>query len=403
MKKTIILGLSFCLLLAACGQHTITPSEGEDLSNSVESTPLNTESMSIPSEQETKPAKELHPEMHTQQGHTRNYIETENAIYYWNHHKHRIYFSTDNGSHFFPLCDKANCSHSDKNCAAYGNSLGYYQGFLYTFRFDSIADIFQLVRISPDGTDQTVVRTIPFPGGGGFQCDFHYGRAFLYYSPSMDRPLEDMIDRLFMVDLNSGVLTEPLQELLKDGLSLNHFHFFCNIMTVSTSGSYTNSGHEQSRTLYIDLNTWEVREYMQQIEAYVAYIDDSKLYFNNNRNKWFETSPEHNEGFFEVDLQTGEIVRRLKTDDVVNAIYDEDYIYAMSYARDKDGQYRTLYIYTRDYELVDQKDLEKYEFLNYVSSERLFFSRDYDQGKLYCYMEKSDIGSGNMPIYDVNR
>jgi hypothetical protein len=403
MKKIIILGLSFCLLLAACGQHTITPSEGEDLSNSVESTPLNTESMSIPSEQETKPAKELHPEMHTQSSGVGDYIETENAIYYNDRFRNRIYFSVDNGSHFYPLCSKANCTHSDKNCTASGYGVAYYKGSLYTTRFDSEADLFRIVQISLDGTDQGVIQTIPFPGGGGFNCYYHNGKAFLFYRPSGNRPLEQLKDRFFVTDLSTGELTEPLEELLQDGLRIGEFRFYNNIMAAQTGGTYSDSRHEQIRELYIDLNTWETKEYMQQVEAFSWYLDNQKLYYLVNHNKFFECSPEQEEGFFEQDLQTEEIVQCLKTDDLLNALYDEDYIYAMSYARDKDGQYRTLYIYTRDYELVDQKDLEKYEFLNYVSSERLFFSRDYDQGKLYCYMEKSDIGSGNMPIYDVNK
>ena len=87
----------------------------------------------------------------------------------------------------------------------------------------------------------------------------------------------------------------------------------------------------------------------------------------------------------------------------MNVTYDEDYIYALSYDRDKDGMRHTLYIYTRDYKLVEQVEMDNYEFLNYVSSERLFFSRSYDQGRLYRYMEKSDIGSGDMKIYDVNK
>jgi len=406
MKKTIIILLALCLLLTACGQRQVHPSETEKTSGPAEIPSHDTESIYNPSAQETepeKPAKELHPEMHAQSCGLGDYIETESVLYYNDRFRNRIYFSVDHGSHFYPLCSKANCGHSDENCNAYGNGVGYFEGFLYTVRFDSEADLFRVVRISLDGTDQEVVRTIPFPGGGAFKYYYHNNKFFLLYWPSADLPLEKRIDRVFVVNLKTGEMTEPLQDLLQDGMTISYFRFFQNAATVTTSGSYTNSGPEQTRVLYIDLNTWEVREYMKQVETYPAYMDVSKLYFLVNRNKFFDNSPDHDEGFYEQNLQTGEIVQRLKTDDIVRAIYDEDYIYALSYPRDKDGQYHTLYIYTRDYELVEQKELDKYEFLNYVSSERLFFSRNYDQGKLYRYMEKSDIGSGDMPIYDVNK
>lgn len=395
MKKIIVLGLGLFMLLVACRQGASSYIETENTTGQIDTSLLESEAQ--------YQTKDLHPEMHTQSFGLGDYVETENAIYYNDRFKNRIYFSVDNGSHFYPLCSKANCTHSDENCDAFGNGVAYFEGSLYTIRFDSEADLFQVVRISLDGTDQGVVRTIPFPGGGGFKYYYHDGKAFLLYWPSSNLPLEGLIDHVFVVDLATGELAEPLRELLKDGLHISTFRFYQTIMTANTGGTYAESGYKQTRVLYIDLNTWDVREYMKQVEASPRFIDEEHLFFHVNRNKYTEDSPDHDEGFYEQDLQTGEIVRRLKTDDVVNAIYDEDYIYAMSYARDKDGQYRTLYIYTRDYELVDQKDLEKYEFLNYVSSERLFFSRNFDQGKLYRYMEKSDIGSGNMPIYDVNQ
>ena len=410
MKKAAFIILIFCLLLAACGQHTITPSEGEDLSNSVESTPLNTESMSIPSEQETKPAKELHPEMYNQSA-TGDYIETEDAIYYYDKMRQRICFSVDNGSHFYPLCSKANCTHSDENCTASGKGVAFFEGSLYTIRFDDMANLFRVVRISLDGTDQGEIQTIPFPGGGSFEYSYHNGKVFISFSPSyISKPLEELRQRVFMIDLRSGEITEPLQELLKDGLRISSFRFYENIMAAYTEGTYVSSGLDEARALYIDMDTWNVREYMKGVGKSVYYMDDSKLYFVVANAVYFEKGNMHiektsdlDEGFYEVDIRTGEIVKCLTTEDVYRARYDEDYIYVTSYPRDKDGQQHTLYIYNRDYELLEQKELDRYEYFVFASSDRLFFAREYDFSKIYNYMEKSDIGSGNMPIYDVNK
>ena len=124
MKKAAVLVLLLCLLLAACGQHTET--EG--------------------------PKKELHPEMHLQSTVYNGFIETEDAIYYHDWMRERIRFSVDKGSHFYPLCSKANCDHSDRTCMAYGEGLTYYNGDLYTIRIDTDSGFFRVVRISPDGT-----------------------------------------------------------------------------------------------------------------------------------------------------------------------------------------------------------------------------------------------------------
>ena len=405
MKRLILLGVVLCLLLTSCVEKPPLSSE-QEYNHAAEITSAETEGIKASSDSETEPAKtlkELHPELHTLSYTGGDYIETEDAIYYNDRFRNRIYFSTDNGSHFFPLCSKANCSHSTKDCNAYGNGVMYFEDNLYTTRFNDEKNDFEVVKISLDGTDQGVVRTIPFPGGGRFQYFYHNGRVFLYYAPSANKPLDELETRLFMVDLSSGKLTEPIRECLKDGLRLFSFRFYQNILAVSSNGTYILNGPEQTRVLYIDLDTGDVKEYMQQYETIVAYIDDTKSYFIVNKKQIFGTSSEHSEGFYEQDIQTGEMVQCLDTDDIMNVTYDEDYIYALSYDRDKDGMRHTLYIYTRDYKLVEQVEMENYEFLNYVSSERLFFSRSYDQGRLYRYMEKSDIGSGNMKIYDVNK
>ena len=407
MKKAAALGLAFCLLLTACGQQKVPSSETEKSSASVESASLNTERINEPSVQETEPAKQskdLHPEMRLQSAIYTGFIETEDVIYYYNWMKKRIYFSVDNGSHFYPLCSKANCSHSDENCTASGNSLTYFEGSLYTIRFDSEANLFQLVRISPDGTDQWVFRTVPFPGGGSFKYDFHNGKAFIYYHPSLTYPLEEQKTRLFVIDLVSEEMTEPLTELLQYGESIQQFHFFQNTLAVEVSGVNIYTGIEQPRICCIDMNTWNYQEYVQGEYVYANYIDDENLYFYKSSNLLdLSTHPSLKAGFYKINRETGECVCLLETGAYLHAIYDEDYIYATSLHTDKDMQHHTLHIYNRNYELVDQKELNKYEYLVYVSSERLFFSRWYDGGGIYSYAEKSDIGSGDMPIYDVNK
>ena len=178
MKKTIILGLSLFMLLTSCGQQPLPSVETENTTNQTETAFEESEAQ--------KQTKDLHPEMRLQSAHYTGFVETEDVIYYYNWMKKRIYFSVDNGNHFSPLCSKANCSHSDESCNAFGQRLGYFEGSLYTLRFESEADHFQVVRISLDGSEQEVVRTVSLPGGGSFDVDFHNAKTLIDFETPLD-------------------------------------------------------------------------------------------------------------------------------------------------------------------------------------------------------------------------
>lgn len=398
MKKIIILGLSVCLLLAACGQHTSKPSE-------TGSTPDTSETSASEKETETEgPKKELHPEMHLQSTVYNGFIETEDAIYYHDWMRERIRFSVDKGSHFYPLCSKANCDHSDRTCMAYGEGLTYYNGDLYTIRIDTDSGFFRVVRISPDGTDQIEIQKIAIPeSGGSFRFYFHNGKAFVLMRPNQILPLEKQIYRIVVTDLATGKVTEPLQELLQYGVEVQLRHFYQNTMVINLCGTNFKTGMDDYRVVCVDLKTWDRQEYLNGEFAGIGYMDEEKMYFYF-ATKQTELSPggDLKEGFYEVDRKTGECVCRLETDMFINALYDEDYIYANGPYKDKSRQHHTLYLYDRDYNLVDQTDLDNYEFLAYVCSDRLFFSRTYDGGKIFLYMDKAAVGSGEWPINPVN-
>ena len=165
--------------------------------------------------------------MHLQSTVYNRFIETEDVIYYYDWMNKRIRFSVDKGCHFYPLCSKANCTHSDENCTASGNGVAYFEGSLYTIRFDDMANLFRVVRISPDGTDQGEIQKISIPGSGGsFRFYFYNGKAFVLMRPSNNLPLEEQIYRIVVTDLATGKTTEPLQELLQYGEEVTNFHFY---------------------------------------------------------------------------------------------------------------------------------------------------------------------------------
>ena len=175
-------------------------------------------------------------------------------------------------------------------------------------------------------------------------------------------------------------------------------------MAFALVGTKLNTGTEDFRVCCVDLNTWDHQEYLHGEFVYIMYMDEEKLYFLK-KTRQIELIPDGylKEGFYEVDRKTGECVCRLETDMLTHALYDEDYIYADGPYKDKSRQHHTLYLYDRDYHLLDQTDLDNYEDLVYVCSDRLFFSRSYDGGKIYLYMDKSAVGSGEWPINPVGK
>ena len=94
MKRLILLGVVLCQLLTSCVEKPALSSE-QEYNHAAEITSAETEGIKASSDSETEPAKthkELHPELHTLSYTSGDYIETENAIYYNDRFRNRIYF-----------------------------------------------------------------------------------------------------------------------------------------------------------------------------------------------------------------------------------------------------------------------------------------------------------------------
>ena len=140
------------------------------------------------------------------------------------------------------------------------------------------------------------------------------------------------------------------------------------------------------RTVELDIATGSYRTLPAEIGS-SFYATDSTLYYYepdlSSLGYGFEKL-EH-PGFRELDLASGVVTDcGLPVDDIWEAYYDEDYIYAASFLRDG-GTYFTLYFLSRDYELLDQVDLKPWQHFFGATSDRLFLSSsDPDKPSIYA-------------------
>ena len=343
---------------------------------------------------------DLHPEA-ASQGRA-DMLETADGVYsVWTNESGRrliqmIYFCPAGESTFYPLCSKPDCRHDDENCNAYaGIAFGYCSGYLYTAVKNLPQQRYDVVRMNPDGTERTVVTRVPCPSdAGGVTARFHGGKLYLAFLPNAARPLEEQIPRVVVVDLETLEQAEPFAELFTTGGDYALFFECFNGDKAYISGAFRgealDDGAESYPFIELDAAAGTYRR-LFDLPNCVPWVEGDTCYY-----------VEYGEKCVERDLTTGEeqTFDFPESGDGAWAIYDKDYVYLMG-EEDADGA-TTLYILTRDYELVDEIRLANGESLNNVSSRRLLFANDSSVIPPYCaYLDKSQIGSGNLELQPI--
>lgn len=395
MKKPLfLLCFIFMLLLAACGGGT----DGGEVTAIDESSAAPYVLKAAP--EDKNPASFAW-----------DFVETPDGYYYvfqkssGNGSFDMLYFCPRGGDSFRPLCGKPNCKHEDRDCNAFiGCSIfGYYNGALYTVDWNRM----EVIKMNLDGTDHQAVATIDDAKyrDCSYQGIFHHGYLFLYFRASYDQPLEERTDHLVVLNLADYSQKEIATEFLRTADLPAPLVYYKDKLYMLGSGDKAQTYDVyKNKLIEIDADTGEARVVLPQSIG-ALYVTDSTLYY-------FQPDYEATgrgagdgsivPGFRELDVETGTIKDcGLPIEDAMWARYDEDYIYVLGYYRNND-QNQTLYILSRNYELLDQFELEDSLQIHTITSDRIYIYKSGNfEAPISCYLDKSQIGSHNLKLIPI--
>lgn len=333
-----------------------------------------------------------------------NYLATDSATYYMIASEDRkvnlIYVRPVDSEQFVLLCSRPNCSHADENCNAYaGFALGFYRNRIYTSvpSMQNGIDT-EVVSMRPDGTDRKLEAKIPYvlfsdghAEGMGYRL-FHNGKLLLYFQPNDEVPYEEQVTRIFCLDLETKELTEPFASYftpdIRPRISMRPSGHY-----VYDACEYRNAdGSIENWLVEMDLDSGSVRKLFQPVDTPISdtfYVDGDMLYY---------LEPE--QGFVEYHLHTGETaVKKPPVEGLAYAFYDENQIYAHTISGEN-REYRTIYILSRDYQLVDQLALPERMVYRWRDGQYLYFSPMGDDVFSHT-LNRQDIGSGRLSLAKI--
>lgn len=405
MKKLVVLlCVVITLLLAGCGRDTdntgtTAPSQSDG------STPY---------------VVQVPPEDRNQAFFGESFVETPEGYYHGVDRSMEtfIYFCPRGEATFYPLCSKPNCAHNDRNCNAFaGRVFGYYDGALYgaEMGFTHI----DVVKMNLDGTDHQKLTSLDISdavNNGGVVYVFHHGKLYVWTTP-MDEDDKSILTVLNLSDcsrtdyaLESNVFR--YESFYKDKL-YGMKNLSLSPEELEAWQANPNAGYEREM-VEVDAAAGTERTVasVQSPGFLSAYYSDSTMYaYKWEGSDYSDIDPKKLQaGFLEIDLTSG-AVRDCGTpvDDIDWIACDEDYIYAHSFYRREDGsctedeeegvQY-TLYLLSRDYQLVDQIELASNIGIVAVTSDRIFFNQNYGATISY-YLDKAQIGSHELKLLPV--
>jgi hypothetical protein len=344
------------------------------------------------------PAETLHPDpgkslrnpaTYRPQDRRENFVETDSYYYYLNNG--RIYYSEKTEPTFYLLCSKPNCPHGGEDCNAYGGgeggALGYWDGKLYSAGF--VNDELALVRMDLDGSNHELVTKLAVPvaanGTAGGSYSFYFANGYFFYVVNA-QPYA-----FFRVDLSSERTDRLFTDLFADGsgpdgrvLFDGDFFYF---------DLYTPQGVRW--LCQCPCGTEEVRKLCSWPKAEAPRWDvenGTVYYYSKTDGTFYEYSIESMQS---TAVSNPQLVNGPARFD--SAYYDSNYIYLVIHLKEN---LRELYIFDRDYTLLQHLALPLFGDYLYAAEDKLFFSNTYSY-KISHYLPMSEIGSENAELHPV--
>ena len=303
------------------------------------------------------------------------------------------------------LCGRADCNHNDEDCNAYlysGSELSYYNNYLYGVSGAGPEEAeCELVRMNPDGSNHvTVLDMLSFAkenGGHYIQCD-GISDGVLLFSVYQWVEYDDGDPTTFAAEgtyLQSyyyrldGSMSQPEVAGYTDRWRLIHDipTGFCVWTTASKTGTENGSYWDWDP----DTN---ICTYLTDHPGQPGWFDKTQAYYHlDGAIRRRDNATGTDAVMVETGLE-GEYYLTAFPDCIVLTSRNEE-------TPDND----MIYIYNWAFEAVDSVNLDypnsdcSEDLLIAETSERFIFTNAYKGNPLY-YIEKSELGTGNVQIYE---
>ena len=298
---------------------------------------------------------------------------------------------------FVPLCSKPNCTHDTSDCHAAcipGGGLGYCGQRLYTIDDNGG---YGVVSMRPDGTDRQSEGKIPDPvhsdgtQGGSYQFTFHEKWLLILYDPSENLPLEEQVERFYVMDLQTGAMQEPFQGFFTEKVSIGGI--ICPVGSLIYAEAYfrDDSGAVENWWISMDMETGTVKKLLACENPVPFQVEDGVFYYQLPGGS-----------FMEYDLKTGKTTDRgLPVPEAVGSMkIDGDLIYTFTNDGSLEKSDFTMYFLNRDYEVLDQIRLGEGVRPFCVDKEYCYFVAT-GSTKLCYRLQKSKIGTGQLALLPI--
>ena len=222
--------------------------------------------------------------------------------------------------------------------------------------------------------------------------------------PSQNLPLEEQRGtRMIVIDLSDYTQTEPAADFFQSAETVPDM-IVC-LYKDKLYGGVDDLDDEEPLLIELNAVTGEAR---MLSPGYFGsfYATDSTLYYFVEDMNYLSAMlgrevAQGKPGFRELDLETGEVREcGMPVEGILNAFYDEDFIYAtdFNWLGNTDS---TVYFLSRDYKPVDQIDLKDGMCIAAVASDRVYFSGMGTNTPISHYIDKSQIGSGELELIPI--